>query len=459
MAFRRVRPTLQGRSGPVGPAYTTESNTVTDIIDELQWRGLLAQTTDLDALRKVLADGPITLYCGFDPTAGSLHVGHLTQILTLARFQQAGHRPIALVGGGTGLIGDPKPNAERQLNSLETVLGWVDNLGGQLSAFLRFTPEGEQPEPTDAVLANNADWLGEINAIELLRDVGKHFSINQMLARETVRSRLDGEGMSYTEFSYVLLQSYDYVQLYRRYGCTLQTGGSDQWGNITAGLDLVRRMDGNEPHGQAHGLTTNLLTKADGTKFGKTESGSVWLDPELTSPYAFYQFWFNADDRDVVRYLRTFSFRGRDEIEELERQTEERPQARAAQRVLAEDLTTLVHGEEECRKVKEASLALFGRADLSDLDARTLDAALAEVPRAEVDGPVDGLLVTDVFARSGLTPSKSAARRAIQEGGAYVNNVKVTDVDAVLSAEDVLQRRFVVLRKGKRNIGGLVLNG
>ncbi|WP_150254730.1 tyrosine--tRNA ligase [Nocardiopsis deserti] len=432
---------------------------MTDIIDELQWRGLLAQTTDLDALRKALADGPITLYCGFDPTAGSLHVGHLTQILTLARFQQAGHRPIALVGGGTGLIGDPKPNAERQLNSLETVRGWVDNLGGQLSAFLRFTPEGEQPEPTDAVLANNADWLGEINAIELLRDVGKHFSVNQMLARETVRSRLDGEGMSYTEFSYVLLQSYDYVQLYRRYGCTLQTGGSDQWGNITAGLDLVRRMDGNEPHGQAHGLTTNLLTKADGTKFGKTESGSVWLDPELTSPYAFYQFWFNADDRDVVRYLRTFSFRGRDEIEELERQTEERPQARAAQRVLAEDLTTLVHGEEECRKVKEASLALFGRADLSDLDARTLDAALAEVPRAEADGTVDGLLVTDAFARSGLTPSKSAARRAIQEGGAYVNNVKVTDVDAVLSAEDVLQGRFVVLRKGKRNIGGLVLNG
>ncbi len=443
----------------MGPAYTTESNTVTDIIDELQWRGLLAQTTDLDALRKALADGPITLYCGFDPTAGSLHVGHLTQILTLARFQQAGHRPIALVGGGTGLIGDPKPNAERQLNSLETVRGWVDNLGGQLSAFLRFTPEGEQPEPTDAVLANNADWLGEINAIELLRDVGKHFSVNQMLARETVRSRLDGEGMSYTEFSYVLLQSYDYVQLYRRFGCTLQTGGSDQWGNITAGLDLVRRMDGNEPHGQAHGLTTNLLTKADGTKFGKTESGSVWLDPELTSPYAFYQFWFNADDRDVVRYLKTFSFRDRDEIEELERQTEERPQARAAQRVLAEDLTVLVHGEEECRKVKEASLALFGRADLSDLDARTLDAALAEVPRAEVDGPVDGLLVTDAFAQSGLTPSKSAARRAIQEGGAYVNNVKVTDVEAVLRPEDVLQGRFVVLRKGKRNIGGLALNG
>lgn len=430
-----------------------------DIIDELQWRGLIAQTTDLDALRKALADGPITLYCGFDPTAGSLHVGHLTQALTLARFQQAGHRPIALVGGGTGLIGDPKPSAERQMNSLETVRGWVGNLAGQLSAFLRFTPEGEQAGPTDAILANNGDWLGGINAIELLRDVGKHFSINQMLARETVRSRLDGEGMSYTEFSYVLLQSYDYVELYRRYGCTLQTGGSDQWGNITAGLDLVRRMDGNEPHGQAHGLTTNLLTKADGTKFGKTETGTVWLDPELTSPYAFYQFWFNADDRDVIRYLKVFSFLSREEIEDLEQQTRERPQARAAQRTLAETLTTLVHGEEETRKVKEASLALFGRADLSELDGRTLAAALAEVPKAEVEGPVGELLVTDLFAQSGLTPSKSAARRAIQEGGAYVNNVKVTDVEARLSAKDVLADRFVVLRKGKRNIGGVVLKG
>ena len=452
------RPRLLGRSGR-GPAYPTESYTVIDIIDELQWRGLIAQTTDLDALRKALADGPITLYCGFDPTAGSLHVGHLTQALTLARFQRAGHRPIALVGGGTGLIGDPKPSAERQMNSVETVREWVGNLAGQLSSFLRFTPEGEQAGPTDAILADNGDWLGQINAIELLRDVGKHFSINQMLARETVKSRLDGEGMSYTEFSYVLLQSYDYVQLYRRYGCVLQTGGSDQWGNITAGLDLVRRIEGNEPHGPAHALTTNLLTKADGTKFGKTESGTVWLDPELTSPYAFYQFWFNADDRDVARYLKVFTFLSQEEIADLERRTEERPQARAAQRTLAELLTTLVHGEEETRKVKEASLALFGRADLSELDARTLDSALSEVPKAEVEGPVADLLVTDLFAQSGLTPSKSAARRAIQEGGAYVNNVKVTDVEAKLSAEDVLQDRFVVLRKGKRNVGGIVLRG
>ncbi|WP_306371599.1 tyrosine--tRNA ligase [Nocardiopsis sp. CC223A] len=433
---------------------------MTDIIDELQWRDLIAQTTDLDALRKAIADGPITLYCGFDPTAGSLHVGHLTQILTLARFQQAGHRPIALVGGGTGMIGDPKPNAERQLNSVETVQGWVEALRGQLSAFLRFTPEGETPRPTDAILADNGEWLSDINAIEFLRDVGKHFSINQMLARETVKSRLDGEGMSYTEFSYVLLQSYDFVQLYRRFGCTLQTGGSDQWGNITAGLDLVRRIDGNEPHGQAHALTTNLLTKADGTKFGKTETGSVWLDPELTSPYAFYQFWFNTDDREVVRYLKVFSFRSREEIAELERLTQERPQARAAQRALAEELTTLVHGADECRKVIDASLALFGRAELSELDARTLEAALAEVPKTEAAGPVADLpTVADLFAQSGLTPSKSAARRAIQEGGAYVNNTKVTDVEARLTEDDVLQGRFVVLRKGKRNIGGVVLTG
>ena len=433
---------------------------MTDIIDELQWRELIAQTTDLDALRKAIADGPITLYCGFDPTAGSLHVGHLTQILTLARFQQAGHRPIALVGGGTGLIGDPKPSAERRLNSEETVLGWVKALRGQLSSFLRFTPEGGEPQPTDAILANNGEWLSGINAIEFLRDVGKHFSINQMLARETVKSRLDGDGMSYTEFSYVLLQSYDFVQLYRRFGCTLQTGGSDQWGNITAGLDLIRRIDGNEPHGQAHALTTNLLTKADGTKFGKTETGTVWLDPELTSPYAFYQFWFNADDRDVIRYLKVFSFRSQEEIAELERQTQERPQARAAQRALAEELTTLVHGADECGKAIDASLALFGRAELSELDARTLEAALAEVPKAEVSGPVADLpMVVDLFTQSGLTPSKSAARRAIQEGGAYVNNVKVTDVEARLTEADVLQERFVVLRRGKRNIGGVVLVG
>ncbi|GAA2017278.1 tyrosine--tRNA ligase [Nocardiopsis rhodophaea] len=431
---------------------------MTDIIDELEWRGLLAQTTDLDELRKALADGPVTLYCGFDPTAGSLHVGHLTQILTLARFQKAGHRPIALVGGGTGLIGDPKPTAERSLNSVDTIREWVQVLGGQLSAFLRFTPEGEQAQATDAILANNADWLGSMSAIELLRDVGKHFSINQMLARETVKSRLDGEGMSYTEFSYVLLQSYDYVELYRRFGCTLQIGGSDQWGNITAGLDLIRRIDSNKPHGQAHALTTNLLTKSDGSKFGKTETGTVWLDSALTSPYAFYQFWFNADDRDVVRYLKVFSFRSQEEIEDLERQTSERPAARAAQRALAEELTTLVHGAEECEKVIEASRALFGQADLSNLDSPTLGAALSEVPKVEVQGPVAELPpLVDLLAATGLVPSKSAARRAIQEGGAYLNNTKVTDVDAKVAGADVLHGQYIVLRRGKRNVGGVIV--
>ncbi|QBI55066.1 tyrosine--tRNA ligase [Streptomonospora litoralis] len=431
---------------------------MTDIIDELDWRGLLAQTTDLDELRKALADGPVTVYCGFDPTAGSLHVGHLTQVLTLARFQRAGHRPIALVGGGTGLIGDPKPGAERTLNSAEIVGQWVHILGRQLSAFLRFTPEGNAPESTDAVLVDNGEWLGAMSAIELLRDVGKHFSVNQMLAREIVRRRLDGEGMSYTEFSYVLLQSYDYVELYRRHGCTLQIGGTDQWGNITAGLDLVRRVEGNEPHGPAHGLTTNLLTKSDGSKFGKTESGTVWLDSELTSPYAFYQFWFNADDRDVVRYLRFFSFRGREEIEELARSTEERPAARAAQRALAEELTTLVHGEAECRKVVEASRALFGQGDLAALDARTLGAALAEVPNASPAGSAADLPpVVDLLAGAGLVPSKSAARRTIQEGGAYLNNAKITDVDARVGADELLHGRYLVLRRGKRNVGGVIL--
>ncbi|MDA0567545.1 tyrosine--tRNA ligase [Streptomonospora sp. S1-112] len=433
---------------------------MTDIIDDLEWRGLLAQTTDLDDLRKALADGPVTLYCGFDPTAGSLHVGHLTQILTLARFQRAGHRPIALVGGATGLIGDPKPGAERVLNSADVVAGWVDTLGRQLSAFLRFTPEGERPEPTDAVLANNADWLGGMGAIEMLRDVGKHFSVNQMLGREIVKSRLDRDGMSYTEFSYVLLQSYDYVQLYRRHGCVLQIGGSDQWGNITAGLDLVRRMDHNAPHGPAHGLTTTLLTKSDGTKFGKTESGAVWLDPELTSPYAFYQFWFNLDDSDILRYLKVFSFRDRQEIEDLERQTAERPAARAAQRALAEELTTLVHGEEECRKVIDASRALFGQGELASLDARTLGAALAAVPSVPVAGGAAALPpVVDLLVGTGLVASKSAARRAIQEGGAYLNNAKVTDVEAVPAAEDLLHGRYLVLRRGKRNVGGVVLEG
>jgi tyrosyl-tRNA synthetase len=423
---------------------------VTDIVDELRWRGVLAQTTDEQALRKALADGPVTLYCGFDPTASSLHVGHLTQILALRRFQLAGHRPIALVGGATGLIGDPKPSAERVLNDVETVREWVTSLRGQLAAFLDF----DTPGPNQALMANNHEWTEGISALTLLRDFGKHFSINTMLARDTVKTRLDGEGMSFTEFSYVILQSLDFLELYQRHGCTLQIGGSDQWGNITAGLDLIRRILGNQPHGPAHALTQNLLTKADGTKFGKTEGGAVWLDPELTTPYAFYQFWLNSDDRDIARYLRTFSFKPREEIEELERATAERPQARAAQRALAEELTTLVHGAEQCAAVIAASRALFGQGDLAELDERTLAAALGELPIAQV---TELAPVVDLLARVELVPSKSAARRTIKEGGAYVNNAKVDSEDAVPSADDLIHGRWLVLRRGKRNLGAVEL--
>ncbi|AEW93356.1 MULTISPECIES: tyrosine--tRNA ligase [Streptomycetaceae] len=421
---------------------------MTDIVDELRWRGVLAQTTDEEALRKALADGPVTLYCGFDPTAASLHVGHLTQIIALRRFQLAGHRPIALVGGATGLIGDPKPSAERQLNAAATVEEWVGRLRGQLSAFLDF----DTPGPGQAIMANNYEWTAGISALSFLRDLGKHFSVNSMLSRETVKTRLDGEGMSYTEFSYVILQALDYVELYQRYGCTLQIGGSDQWGNITAGLDLIRRMRSNQPHGPAHALTQNLLTKADGTKFGKTEGGAVWLDPELTTPYAFYQFWLNTDDRDVTRYLRTFSFRDREEIEELERATAERPQARAAQRALAEELTTLVHGADQTAAVIAASQALFGQGDLAALDERTLAAALAELPYAKVPALAP---VVDLLAETGLVPSKSAGRRTVKEGGAYVNNAKVAGEDEIPGEADLLHGKWLVLRRGKRNLAAV----
>lgn len=333
---------------------------MTDIVDELKWRGLIALSTDEDALRKAFADGPVTFYCGFDPTAPSLHLGNLVQILTMRRIQQAGNRPLGLVGGATGLIGDPKPNSERTLNAPEVVAQWVERLRGQIAPLLDF--EG----PNAAVMVNNLDWTQGMSAIEFLRDVGKHFRVNKMIAKEAVARRLESqEGISYTEFSYQILQGMDYLELFRRYGCTLQTGGSDQWGNLTSGTDLIHKV---EPDAVVHALGTPLITKADGTKFGKTESGTVWLDPEMTTPYAFYQFWLNADDRDVSKFLRIFSFRSREEIEELEKQTEERPQARAAQRALAEELTTLVHGAGQTAAVTAASRALFGQGELADLD-------------------------------------------------------------------------------------------
>jgi len=416
-----------------------------DILDELQWRGLIAQSTDVDALRRDLAAGPLTLYAGFDPTAASLHAGHLVQVLTLRRFQQAGHRPIVLAGGATGLVGDPREIGERVMLDADTVAGWTERIRDQLARFVEFG-DGS----TAAIAANNLEWTAPLSAIEFLRDVGKHFSVNVMLARETVKARLAGEGISYTEFSYLLLQSFDYLELFRRHGCRLQIGGSDQWGNILGGVDLIRRVE----QASVHALTTPLVTSASGEKFGKsTGGGSLWLDPALTSPYAFYQYWINVDDRDAATYLRYFTFLTREEIEDLERQTAERPQARAAQRRLAQELTTLVHSAEETARVEAASRALFGQGELRELDATTLAAALAEAPHAAVSRPLPS--VAELFVATGLDGSRSAARRTVAEGGAYVNNTRASDPDAPPEEAELLHGRWLVLRKGKRSVAGI----
>jgi tyrosyl-tRNA synthetase len=420
---------------------------VTDIIDDLSWRGLIAVSTDLHDLRKALDTGQVTVYVGFDPTAPSLHIGNLVQLVTLRRLQLAGHRPIGLVGGATGLIGDPSgKSAERTLNSPELVANWVERIRGQISRFLDFTPG-----PASALLVSNLDWTGNLSAIDFLRDVGKHFSVNQMLSREVVRARLETVGITFTEFSYQVLQANDFLELHRRYGCSLQIGGSDQWGNLVSGVDLIRRVTGDV----AHALATPLITKPDGTKYGKTEGEAVWLSPELMSPYAFYQFWINRTDAEVPNLLRVFTFRTRGEIEELERETIERPAARLAQRVLAEDLTILVHGDEELARAVAASEALFGQGDLRAVDEQTLAAALAEVPSVTLRAGEPLPSVADLMAATGIVPSKSAARRVIAEGGAYLNNVKVTDQDAAPQASDLLYGRFLVLRRGKRTVGGV----
>ena len=414
---------------------------MSDVLDELQWRGLVAQSTDEAALRAALAEGPITYYCGFDPTAPSLHHGHLVQLLLLRHLQLAGHRPIALVGGATGMIGDPRQSGERVLNSKETVADWTERLRGQVSRFLDF--EGANA----ARVVNNLDWISEMSAIDFLRDVGKHYRLGTMLAKDTVARRLSSdEGISFTEFSYQILQGIDFHELYLRHGVTLQTGGNDQWGNLLSGVDLIRRTEG----ASVHVMTTPLITKADGTKFGKTEGGAVWLDADMMSPYAFYQFWLNAADDDVVRFLKIFTFRSREEIAELEAAVRKRPGAREAQRTLAADVTTLVHGAAATDAVIAASQALFGRGELDALDERTLEAAVAELPRAtaQVGDPVVDLLVA-----AGLVASKGAARRAVAEGGAYVNNVKVTGEDATLGADDLLHGRFALLRRGKKTLG------
>jgi len=417
---------------------------VTDVFDELSWRGLIAHSTDADALRAHFAEGPVTFYVGFDPTAPSIHMGNLVQIMLARALQRAGHRPILLVGGSTGLIGDPKQAGERVMNPADQVAEWVARIRDQVSRLISF--DGDNA----AVLVNNYDWTATLSTLDFLRDVGKHFSVNRMLDREVVKARLE-TGISYTEFSYVLLQSLDYRELFRRHGCTLQTGGSDQWGNLTAGVELIRRSDG----ARVHALATPLLTKADGTKFGKTESGTVWLDPAMTSPYAFHQFFLNAEDTKVVEYLKVFSERSRDELDELAARSAEAPHLRIAQRALADDVTDLVHSPTERMAATDAAQALFGRGDLSELPERTLLAVAGELNAAEVQAGAGLPTVVDALEASGVVATKSAARRAIAEGGAYVNNAKVTDAGAQLSEHDVLAGGVVVLRRGRRTVGAL----
>jgi tyrosyl-tRNA synthetase len=417
---------------------------VVTLVDDLLWRGLIQDSTDPVELRKALDGGSITFYVGFDPTAASLHVGSLMQVVTARRLQLAGHRPLLLVGGATGQIGDPKESSERVLNPPEVVQSWVQRIRDQLSPFVAYAGDNA------ATLVNNLDWTGPTSVVEFLRDVGKHFPINKMLARDVVRNRLES-GISYTEFSYQLLQANDFYQLHERHGCLLQFGGSDQWGNITAGVDFVRRRGA----GPVHAFTTPLVLKADGTKFGKSEGGAVWLDPSMTSPYAFYQFWVNADDRDVSNYLRYFSFKPREELAELEKATAARPQAREAQRALAHELTALVHGEEAADEAVLASQALFGRGSLESLSAGTLRSALAEAGLLTVRGELPA--VAALLQQSGLVSSANEARRTIAEGGAYVNNVRVTDGEATVAASSLLHGRFLVLRRGKRTFAGVEL--
>ena len=419
-----------------------------NLLEDLRWRGLIAQSTDEAALLESLKK-PITLYVGFDPTAPSLHVGNLVVLLVLRRFQLAGHTPIALVGGATGLVGDPSgKNEERTLNSTEIVEGWVNRIRTQVSAFLDFSEAKNK-----AIVVNNLDWTSPLSAIEFLRDIGKHFSVNQMLSKDSVSARLEAGGISYTEFSYQVLQSYDFLELYRRNNCTLQLGGSDQWGNIVAGLDLIRRVE----QGSGHALTVPLLTKADGTKFGKTAGGSVWLDPAMTSPYAFFQYWLNTDDKDVINFLKVFSFKSHDEILELEKAHNENPGARTAHRELARELTSLVHSPETCTRVEAAAKALFGQGELSELDEVTLTAALSELPRTTVKRSEPMPTWVDLLAATGVVDSKSAARRIVKENGAYLNNAKVAAEDFAPSESDFLCGKYAVLRKGKRDLAAVEL--
>jgi tyrosyl-tRNA synthetase len=419
-----------------------------DVIDDLHRRGLIAQSTDEEALRAHLAEGPVVYYCGFDPTAPSLHVGSLLQFMVLRALQRAGHQPVVLVGGATGLIGDPRPTAERQLNDPATVASWVQRIREQVAPFLELPAEREGLK--GPIYVDNLDWTAQLTAIDFLRDLGKHFRISKMLAKEAVSARLNSEaGISYTEFSYQILQANDFLQLFRRQGVTLQTGGSDQWGNLTAGIDLVRRVEG----ASVHALSTPLVTKSDGTKMGKTESGSVWLDPSLTSPYAFFQFWLNADDADARAWLPLFSERPAEEVEALIAESVERPAARTAQRALAEELTVLVHGPEQLQQAEAAGRALFGRDDLGSLGEQTLGAALTEAGSVTVDGEMP--TIAQLMQLTGLVSSLSEARRTVKEGGAYLNNERVTDADVVPGEDAWLAGGWLVLRRGKRAVAGV----
>lgn len=410
------------------------------VLDELMARGLIAQHTDLDELREALEDGPITFYCGFDPTGPSLHHGHLVAVILMRHLQRAGHHPLVLVGGATGLIGDPRESGERTLNSADTVKEWVASLQSQLSQFLDF--DGDNP----ARMVNNYDWTSELSAIDLLRDLGKHFRMGTMLAKDTVARRLASEeGISYTEFSYQILQANDFLELYRRYGCVLETGGNDQWGNLVGGMDLIHKTEG----ASVHVLTTPIITDSSGKKLGKSEGGAVWLDPELLSPYKFYQFWLNQPDADAGKLLRIFTFLPLEEIDEIVAQSEEKPHLRLAQRKLADEVTTFVHGAEATERVKAASAALFGKGELSELDAQTLGDAVAELPSAPA---TIGMAVVDLAHEAGLEKGRGAARRTIASGGLSINGVKVTDPEAVLTEEQLLPGGIVLIRKGKKNL-------
>ena len=413
------------------------------LLDDLTWRGSIAQSTDRAELEKYLSNPGASLYLGFDPTAPSLHIGNLVALTLLRRFQLAGYKPIALVGGATGLVGDPSGrSAERSLNEADLVADWVDRIRKQLEGFLDFTGKNA------AIMANNLDWTAPVSAIEFLRDIGKHFSVNQMLAKDSVASRLESGGISYTEFSYQVMQAFDYLELFRRHNCALQIGGSDQWGNIVAGVDLIRRVEAKS----AHALTIPLLAKADGTKFGKTAEGAIWLDPTMTSAYALFQFFLNSDDRDVEQLLKTFSFKSRGELEALFESLKTNPGAREAHRELAREVTTLLHGADQAQKVEVAAKALFGQGEIRDLDIETLKSALAELPKTRIKKGAEIPSWVDLITSSGVVESKSAARRVIKEGGAYLNNEKITGEDFTPKSSDLLHGQFLLLRKGKRDL-------